>query len=122
MIKAIIFDLDNTLLDFMKMKSKSINSAIDGMISIGMQIDKKDSIKEMICIIDLQFFDFVNFYVFIMVCVYVVFFGLMVLITPSSISDCSAWYVWLAYINLNQCSNSVTASYIQICDSNAGGI
>ena len=52
MIKAIIFDLDNTLLDFMKMKSKSINSAIDGMISIGMQIDKKDSIKEIYNIYD----------------------------------------------------------------------
>ena len=57
---------------------------------------------------------FANVLVFIMLYVYVLFFGLMVLITPSSISDCTAWYVWLAYINLNQCSNSVTASYIQI--------
>tara|TARA_B110000116_G_C16623026_1_gene484652 strand:+ start:148 stop:828 length:681 start_codon:yes stop_codon:yes gene_type:complete len=46
MIKAVIFDLDNTLLDFMQMKSKSISSAIDGMISVGMNIDKEQSSKE----------------------------------------------------------------------------
>jgi putative hydrolase of the HAD superfamily len=46
MIKAVIFDIDNTLLDFMKMKSDSISSAIDGMISVGMNIDKDKSSKE----------------------------------------------------------------------------
>ena len=46
MIKAIIFDLDNTLLDFMKMKSSSINAAIDGMINAGMNVNKKKSINE----------------------------------------------------------------------------
>lgn len=46
MIKAVIFDIDNTLLDFMKMKSDSISSAIDAMISVGMDIDKKQSSKE----------------------------------------------------------------------------
>jgi len=46
MIKAVIFDLDNTLLDFMKMKSSSINAAVKGMIDAGMSIDEKKSIKE----------------------------------------------------------------------------
>ena len=46
MIKAVVFDLDNTLLDFMKMKSVSINAAIDGMIKCGMSIDKDRSIDE----------------------------------------------------------------------------
>ena len=46
MIKAIIFDLDNTLLDFMQMKSISINAAVDGMIKSGMSIDKNKSIDE----------------------------------------------------------------------------
>ena len=46
MIKAIIFDLDNTLLDFMKMKSSSITAAVSGMINAGMKINKKKSIKE----------------------------------------------------------------------------
>jgi len=52
MIKAIIFDLDNTLLDFMKMKSSSINAAVLGMISAGMHIDKEKSIKEIYNIYD----------------------------------------------------------------------
>ena len=52
MIKAIIFDLDNTLLDFMKMKSSSINAAVLGMISAGMQINKDESIKEIYNIYD----------------------------------------------------------------------
>ena len=52
MIKAIIFDLDNTLLDFMKMKSFSISAAVDGMMSLGMEIDKEYSIKEIFSIYD----------------------------------------------------------------------
>tara|TARA_Y100000994_G_scaffold242944_1_gene240540 strand:+ start:1804 stop:2493 length:690 start_codon:yes stop_codon:yes gene_type:complete len=39
MIQAVIFDLDNTLMDFMKMKSMSIDAAIHGMIEAGMDID-----------------------------------------------------------------------------------
>ena len=46
MIKAVIFDLDNTLLDFMKMKSSSISAAVKGMINAGMSIDEKKSIEE----------------------------------------------------------------------------
>ena len=52
MIKAVVFDLDNTLLDFMKMKSVSINAAVEGMIKCGMQIDKTKSIKEIFHIYD----------------------------------------------------------------------
>ena len=39
MIKAIIFDIDNTLLDFMTMKSNAINAAVIGMIKNGLDID-----------------------------------------------------------------------------------
>ena len=39
MIKAIVFDLNNTLLDFMKMKSLSIKAAVNGMINAGMDIN-----------------------------------------------------------------------------------
>ena len=38
MIKAVIFDLDNTLLDFMRMKNMSIDAALNGMIEAGMII------------------------------------------------------------------------------------
>ena len=40
MIQAVIFDLDNTLLDFMNMKIKAVESAIYGMIEAGLQMEK----------------------------------------------------------------------------------
>ena len=40
MIKAIIFDLDNTLMDFMKMKGRAIDAAITAMIDAGLEISK----------------------------------------------------------------------------------
>ena len=46
MIKAVIFDLDNTLLDFMKMKSSAVNAAVRGMIEAGLKVDKENTIRE----------------------------------------------------------------------------
>jgi len=43
LIKAVIFDLDNTLMDFMKMKSMSIDAGINGMIEAGLNIDFQES-------------------------------------------------------------------------------
>lgn len=40
MIRAIVFDLDNTLTDFMKMKSDAIEAAIDGMIDAGLDLPR----------------------------------------------------------------------------------
>ena len=40
MIQAVIFDLDNTLLDFMNMKIKAVESAVHGMIEAGLQMEK----------------------------------------------------------------------------------
>ncbi|MEE9464438.1 MAG: HAD-IA family hydrolase [Candidatus Neomarinimicrobiota bacterium] len=40
-IKAVIFDLDNTLLDFMKMKDASIRAGVDAMAEAGLTVDKK---------------------------------------------------------------------------------
>jgi putative hydrolase of the HAD superfamily len=40
MIKAVIFDLDNTLLDFMKMKEQAIDAAVEAMIDAGLKMDK----------------------------------------------------------------------------------
>ena len=42
MIQAIVFDLDNTLTDFMKMKEAAIQAAIDGMIDAGFRIRRED--------------------------------------------------------------------------------
>jgi putative hydrolase of the HAD superfamily len=48
MIKAVIFDLDNTLLDFMKMKEYAVKAAIAGMIEAGFDIDPDESYKTII--------------------------------------------------------------------------
>lgn len=42
MIESVIFDLDNTLMDFMKMKSSAIDSAIEGMIEAGFNYEKSE--------------------------------------------------------------------------------
>ena len=41
MIRAIVFDLDNTLTDFMKMKEDAVNAAIDGMIDAGLELPRE---------------------------------------------------------------------------------
>ena len=46
MIKSVIFDIDNTLLDFMYMKSNAIRSGVNGMIGVGMSIDLENSIEQ----------------------------------------------------------------------------
>jgi len=50
MIKAVIFDLDNTLLDFMKMKEYAVKAAIAGMIEAGLDIDNEESYKTIVSI------------------------------------------------------------------------
>jgi putative hydrolase of the HAD superfamily len=45
MIKAILFDLDNTLIDFMKMKRLSCEAAIDAMIGAGLKVKHDEAIK-----------------------------------------------------------------------------
>lgn len=42
MIRAIVFDLDNTLTDFMRMKEAAINAAIDGMIDAGFRLSRAE--------------------------------------------------------------------------------
>ncbi|MFC1753910.1 TIGR02253 family HAD-type hydrolase [Thermoproteota archaeon] len=45
MIKAVLFDLDNTLIDFMKMKRKCITAAIDAMIRNGLEMEPEAAEK-----------------------------------------------------------------------------
>ncbi len=42
MIRAIVFDLDNTLVDFMKMKAAAVDAAIEGMIDAGLELPRDD--------------------------------------------------------------------------------
>lgn len=43
MIKAVIFDLDNTLLDFKKMKEHGVRAAIRAMIEAGLNCDEEEA-------------------------------------------------------------------------------
>jgi len=45
MIKAIIFDLDNTLIDFMRLKRASCGEAISAMIDAGLRLGKEKALK-----------------------------------------------------------------------------
>ena len=52
MIKAVVFDLDNTLMDFMKMKTLSCEEALSAMIDAGLEIDKKTALKKLFSLYD----------------------------------------------------------------------
>ena len=52
MIKAILFDIDNTLVDFMNMKRKSCEAAVEAMISAGLNMEKEEAMKEIYAIYD----------------------------------------------------------------------
>ncbi len=47
MIKAILFDLDNTLIDFIRMKKAASNAAASAMIKNGLRMDEKTAKKEL---------------------------------------------------------------------------
>ncbi len=42
MIKLVIFDLDNTLTDFMRMKESAVDAAVEAMIDAGLRFPPKD--------------------------------------------------------------------------------
>ncbi len=46
MIKAVIFDIDNTLTDFMKMKRVAVDAAVEGMIDAGLPGEKDALVQE----------------------------------------------------------------------------
>ncbi len=45
MIKAVLFDLDNTLIDFMKMKKQATDAAVEAMIAAGVQLNKAQATR-----------------------------------------------------------------------------
>jgi putative hydrolase of the HAD superfamily len=52
MIRAVLFDLDNTLTDFMRMKEESIMAGIQGMIDMGLAMDPQEARKRIYEIYD----------------------------------------------------------------------
>jgi putative hydrolase of the HAD superfamily len=54
MIKAIIFDLDNTLIDFMKMKLMGVEAAASAMRDAGLEHKKENIVKRLFELYDLH--------------------------------------------------------------------
>ncbi len=52
MIRAIIFDLDNTLTDFMKMKRAAIDAAVDGMLDAGLRLPREEVARKIYAVYD----------------------------------------------------------------------
>jgi len=45
MIKAVVFDLDNTLVDFMRVKRAAVAGAVDAMIDAGLDTPKAEAVR-----------------------------------------------------------------------------
>ena len=58
MIKAIIFDLDNTLVDFMKMKWEAVKAAVDAMVDAGLDMNSQDAYDAIKSIYNLEGIEF----------------------------------------------------------------
>ena len=58
MIEAVIFDLDNTLMDFMKMKDNAIEAAVVAMIDAGLDMEPGHAKKELFDIYDKEGIEF----------------------------------------------------------------
>jgi len=52
MIRAVLFDLDNTLTDFMKMKEVAIAAAVDGMVDMGLALPADEARRRIYAIYD----------------------------------------------------------------------
>ena len=52
MLRAVIFDLDNTLTDFMRMKRVSVKAAIEGMIDAGLKMSPEQATEKLFDIYD----------------------------------------------------------------------
>ena len=58
MIKAVVFDLDNTLLDFMAMKSYAVKTGVNGMIEAGLEIETDKAINIIMAIYEKKGYEY----------------------------------------------------------------
>lgn len=58
MIKVVIFDLDNTLTDFMRMKESAVDAAVDAMIDAGLRMSPEDLKKKIYEVYDVKGIEF----------------------------------------------------------------
>jgi len=57
-IRAVVFDLDNTLMDFMAMKESAITAAVTAMIDAGLEMDPQKAKKKLYAIYDKEGIEF----------------------------------------------------------------
>jgi len=60
MIRAIVFDLDNTLVDFMTMKRLAVAAAIEAMIDAGLPLDRRTAEREIFDIYEREGIEYQN--------------------------------------------------------------
>ena len=67
LIRGVVFDLDNTLLDFMKMKEFAVKAAIKGMIEAGLLLDEDQAYKEIVGIYEEFGWEIKRFLMFLLI-------------------------------------------------------
>ena len=60
MIRAIVFDLDNTLVDFMTMKRLAVAAAVEAMIDAGLPLDRQTAEREIFDIYEREGIEYQN--------------------------------------------------------------
>lgn len=60
MIKAVVFDLDNTLTDFMRMKENAVDAAVQAMMDAGLRFPAGEIKKKIYDVYDAQGIEFQN--------------------------------------------------------------
>jgi putative hydrolase of the HAD superfamily len=60
MIKAVVFDLDNTLTDFMRMKENAVDAAAEAMVDAGLRFTPTEIKKKIYDVYDKQGIEFQN--------------------------------------------------------------
>jgi putative hydrolase of the HAD superfamily len=60
MIKAVVFDLDNTLTDFMGMKESAVDAAVEAMIDAGLRFPREEIKRKIYDIYDKEGIEFQN--------------------------------------------------------------
>ena len=60
MIRAIVFDLDNTLMDFMKMKNLGVKGAVDAMLDAGLDMKPEEAERKIYEIYKLEGIEYQN--------------------------------------------------------------
>ena len=58
MVKAILFDIDNTLMDYIEMKSRCCEEAIDAMINAGWKVSRKKALVELYKLYEIHSMDY----------------------------------------------------------------